>query len=167
MKRIVVCLGLIVLFLLSVSQAGFAGIAKQVIIEVKPDLIVLPPNQVAKVALHIARVRSTPLRELNAKYNAVSIEKLFTRESIYRAQESGILISQARGNVKAVGGWDRDLGDIVTKEAKKDLESKGKPMVQADDIFLLTFDLEDEALLDELLRDYRSLEVVEYIEVKE
>ena len=166
MKSRVVCLSLF-LFLLSLSQTAAAGVTTQVILEVKPNIITLPPNQVAKVSLPVARFRSTPLRELNDKYNAVSIEKLFTYESVYRARESGILVSQARGNLRAVGSGARDVGDVVTKEAKKELEAKGRSMVQADNIFLLTFDLEDGALVGELLRDYRSLDVVEYIEVKE
>lgn len=165
--KMVVCLWFIVLFLFSLNQPGFTGITKQVIIEVKPSIIALPPNQVVKVPIHVARVRSTPLRELNTKYNAVSIEKLFTRESIARARESGILVSKARGNVRAVGSGDRDLSNIVTNKVKKELETKGKEMVQAEDIFLLTFDLEDEDLIKQLLKDYKSLAVVEYIEVKE
>ena len=165
--RAAVCLGLVVLFLFSLNQGIYAGITKEVIIEVKPDIITLPPNQVVKVPVHVARFRSTPLRELNEKYNAVSIEKLFTDQSIQRAEASGILVSKARSALRADGSVERDLSDIVDNKERKALETKGKEMVQAEDIFLLTFDLDHEDQVERLLDEYRALEVVEYIEVRE
>ena len=56
---------------------GQEPLITQVEIKVSPGFIAMPGNQVPKVPIGNARVRSTELRALNEKYHATEIEKVF------------------------------------------------------------------------------------------
>ncbi len=123
---------------------------KEIVIKVEHNIIALPGNQVVKVPLSAARVRSTELRELNKKYNALSIEKLF------RLKEDARVIKKDDNKEEV------DLGRLFTKKIKKEMESKDKQVIEAEDIFLIQFESEKEINISQLIDDYKQLPVVKY-----
>ena len=136
-------------------------IKKEIVIKVKPNIIVLGEGEAAKIPIRAARVCSTELRELNQKYNAKRIEKLYKiNEKANKGRSTkveGSLVSKEKEGKATV-----DLSRIFTKEAKRGLFDNGEEIVELEEIFLIQFALEPDIDINALVSDYRALEVVTY-----
>jgi len=156
-----------VLLLFVFIQYGEAQdkIKKEIIIQVKPNIIALPEGEIAKVPLSAARVRSTELRELNKKYKAVSIEK------VYKLKEESKIKIDKGAEIK--GYKDKheqpkekkglvDFNAVFSKDLRKKLKAEGKETEQVKDVYIINFEFEPEDYIDMdiLLDDYKSLDVV-------
>ena len=145
-------------------QEGYAQekVKKEIAIKVKHNIIALPAGDVARVPVSVARVRSTDLRELNKKYNAVSIEKLFEIKSKSRALGlKGFKgVEPVEENAAPI-----DLTKLFTKKLKKKFIKEGKGVEQAQDVFLIQFELDKDTSINSLVNDYMGLDVV--IDTKE
>jgi hypothetical protein len=159
-KKIVI-IGLAIAFLFSFADKAMCQKqrAEKIIIKVKNNTIDLPGGDVAKVPLSSARVRSTPLRDLNRKHNAVSLEKLFELEDKRRNSMIKGLRSIGDVNEEAV-----DLSSVFTKKIKKQMEAEGKKTVEVKNVYLLHFAFEPDEVpdMDELLSEYQEVDVVVY-----
>ena len=152
----------LVCFILGIAGIMFNGYAqekvkKEIAIKVKHNIIALPGGEVAKVPLSAARVRSTKLRELNKKYNAVSIEKLFK----IKAKSKKLTLKGFKG----VGPVEEDtspidLTKLFTKKLKKKFIKEGKEVEQANDTFLIQFELDKDTSINSVVSDYVGLDVV-------
>ena len=160
------CLGLIGLFLFCLAPGLDAEekIQKEMVIKVKPRIIALPGNQVAKVPISAARVRSTELRELNEKYNAISIERLFKiGEKIEKEKPLTIKgIKGAAPREEEPAEETVDLSRILTKEKRKELLAKKEDVVEINDTFLIQFDVDTRIDMNRVAFEYKSLDVVTF-----
>jgi hypothetical protein len=180
MRKIIILL-LLVIF-------NFAGLicAKDItkekahlLIKVEPRTIVLPENpEIVKVPVSAARVRSTELRQLNEKYNAVEIERLFEVRQIDKPSkgkitevESVLVAKEAQKKNKGM-----DLTNIFTAETRKklkkeDLESNGAEITEKLDVYLIIFEFDPAIGIDinTAVTEYKALPVVkdaEYVIIK-
>ena len=142
-------------------------ITKEIIIKVQHKIIALPDNPaIVKVPLSAARVRSTDLRNLNKKYNAVSIEKVFEVRGKPRAKAKELKDSLVSREKPAATDKKLDLSKIFTAQAKSELEASGKvkaegvEMLPAEDVFLIQFEFDKEVNMNQLISEYRQLPVV-------
>ena len=140
-----VCFLIITMYILSVISVATVEaddlVEKRILISVKPNTIALPGNQVTKVPISAARVRSTELRQLNKQYDVKKIEKLFKLE-----------------------GTPGNINDLFTnKERKKQIES-GATVVEAQDSYLLYFKVVSDADMTGLIGAYYQLPSVMYAE---
>jgi len=167
-----IALGLIIflsLGLINTAAAQEKKVGKEIVIMVQHNIIALPDNiEIATVPLSAARVRSSELRELNKKYNAVNIERLY---SIRVKEERG---PGSRDAGPALASKEKpaplkqqiDLTKVLTKETKKELEragqldAEGREIVQAEDTFLIQFESEKDININELVKAYKELPVV-------
>ncbi len=87
---------------------------KEMVIEVQPMIIALPGGEagkkIAKVPIRRARIRNTELRDLNAFYNAVSIER------IYEVVDADVSAEIPKNQLKS----------DIKKKRKRILRKKGK-----------------------------------------
>jgi hypothetical protein len=142
-------------------------IQREILIKVKTNYIALPEGEAARIPIGAARIRSTDLRDLNEKYNAVSIEKL------YELQPKGLPVEplKIKGVRDALSTQNQqtkketvDLSKILTKDAKKEFVEKGEIVTETKDIFSIQFELKPEIQIDDLLSEYRAVEAVLYAE---
>ncbi len=122
------------------------------LIEVRNDIIELPGNQVSRVPLSGARFRSDKLRELNARYGAYTIERLYAAK-IDLAPDPGM---SSREAMVRMGGVP--VGKILTKEARKKAEEAGKGVERLMNVYLIRF--APGAGLMKALEEYKALDVV-------
>jgi hypothetical protein len=137
------------------------------VIKVKPNYIVLPEGEAEKVPIRAARIRSTDLRNLNEKYNAVWIEKLYELQPkdlpVEHLKIKGV--KETLSTQKQVSKKEAvDLSKIVTKDAKKEFGAQGEAVTESREIFSLQFELKPEIQIEDLLTEYRAVEVVLYAE---
>jgi hypothetical protein len=135
-----VFIGLIIaLLVLTFASWGQSQSADRggIVIKVKPRIIVLPEGRIAKVSISSARFRSDGLKELNKKHGAVSVEKLFKVEDKKSELPStgGGFVSKER----APGANEINLGGILTKEGRADMEKEEKTVARVADTYLLEF----------------------------
>jgi len=137
-------------------------VKKEIAIKVKHNIIALPKGEVWRVPLSAARVRSTELRKLNKKYNAVSIEKLFRLK-----EKSSKLSLKGFKGVEPVEEDTSpiDLSKLFTKKLKKKFIKEEKDVEQAPDIFLIQLELDENININSVVSDYMKLDVV--IDAKE
>ena len=162
-------LSISLLFFVQPSFAEDKGqlINREILIKVKPDYIALPEGEAEKIPIGAARVRSTDLRNLNEKYNAVWIEKLYELQprgvSVEPLKIKGVkdsLVTQKQQAKKETV----DLSKILTKDAKKEFVERGEVVIETKDIFSLQFELKPEIQIEDLLSDYRAVDAVLYSE---
>jgi len=151
----------------SFAQAGEQLIHREILIKVKPNYIALPEGEASKIPIDAARIRSTDLRNLNEKYNAVWIEKLYELQprgvSVEPLKIKGVkdsLVTQKQQAKKETV----DLSKILTKDAKKEFVERGEVVIETKDIFSLQFELKPEIQIEDLLSDYRAVDAVLYSE---
>ena len=140
-------------------QQGYAQgkVKKEIAIKVKHNIIALPAGEVSRVPISAARVRSTNLRELNKKYNAVNIEKLFE----LRKKDKKLGLKGFKG-VEPVeeNAAPIDLTKLFTKKLKKKFIKEGKGVEQAQDIFLIQLELDKDMSINSVVSDYMGLDTV-------
>ncbi|RKY39847.1 MAG: hypothetical protein DRP85_09525 [Candidatus Makaraimicrobium thalassicum] len=140
-------------------QEGYAQekVKKEIVIKVKHNIIALPAGEVSRVPISAARVRSTNLRELNKKYNAVNIEKLFE----LRKKDKKLGLKGFKG-VEPVeeNAAPIDLTKLFTKKLKKKFIKEGKGVEQAQDIFLIQLELDKDMSINSVVSDYMGLDTV-------
>jgi hypothetical protein len=162
-------LSISLLFFVQPSFAEDKGqlINREILIKVKPDYIALPEGEAEKIPIGAARVRSTDLRNLNEKYNAVWIEKLYELQP-KNAPLEPLKIKGVKGSLttqKQVTKKETvDLSKILTKDAKKESVEKGEIVTETKDIFSIQFELKPEIQIDDLLSEYRAVDAVLYAE---
>ena len=145
-----------------------ARIIKEILIKVQPEIIAMPGNMaIVRAPLSTCRVRSTPLRNLNKKYNAISIERLF--EVKYETREKSEVPKSFVSKEKEKADQEPvDLSKIFTKATKDELMDLGKfskeEIGQAEDIYLIQFEFsaEDEVNMKIIISDYEELPVVTF-----
>lgn len=174
---------LILLVLISFDFVGwiYAQESKKeqsyLLINVEPKIIALPENPaIARVPISAARVRSTELRQLNEKYNAVEIERLFEIRQKDKAGKGKITPVEgalvAKETQKKKKGMD--LTNILTQEAtkkldkEKDLEGEGLEIVEKEDTYFIIFEFDPAVGIDmnAAVSEYKALPAVkdaEYI----
>jgi hypothetical protein len=154
-------------FLFSFICAGQAqgGIKREIMIEVEPNIIALPENiEIKKVPISAVRVRSTELRELNKKYNAVSIERLFKVQQKPKAKQT----------LRAKGAMDTtkkviDASKVFTGKKRDELIREGqisedKEVAEAKNVFLISFEPKTSVNINKIADEYRALPVVRLVE---
>jgi len=145
-------------------QQGYAQgkVKKEIAIKVKHNIIALPAGEVSKVPISAARVRSTELRELNKKYNVVSIEKLFKlKEKSEKLSLKGFKgVEPLQEDASPI-----DLSKLFTRRLKKKFIKENKEVKQAADTYLMQLELDSQISINSVVGDYSSLDVV--IDVKE
>lgn len=146
-----------------VSAQAQTPVRKEIVIKVKANIIALPEGEAAKIPVSAARVRSTELRQLNAKYNAVYIEKLFEVKK-EETPSSGSGIKGLKSFEKEQQKDTVDVAALFTQEVKKELKAQGKDVVEVKDTYIIGFEFESEkkANLQELLSAYRAVDVVSF-----
>jgi len=151
--------------LVFLSAQALAPVRKEIVIKVQANIIALPEGEAAKIPVSAARVRSTELRQLNEKYNAVYIEKLFEVKK-QGTPESGSGIKGLKSLEKEQTKETVDLTTLFTQEIKKELKAQGKEVNELKDTYLIGFEFESEkkANLQELLGAYRALKVVSFVQ---
>lgn len=132
---------------------------KEIVITVKPRIIVLPQKVVSKVPLRMARIRSTELREINKECNAITIEAVYKLAGKRKKGAEGILSSKGGREVKI------DRAGKIRKLLRK--EGADKEMIPVKDTYIIQFaDYVDEegnqrtVNLDNAIAAYGALPVV-------
>ncbi|MCK9595461.1 MAG: hypothetical protein PHH68_08190 [Candidatus Omnitrophica bacterium] len=143
---------------------------KEILVKLDPGVIAMPMGEVARIPISGVRVRSSDLRALNTKYNAVSIEK------IYEVKEKGALDEPlklkgmktgdpgAASNVKKAA--NPDLAKIFPREDTKVVVlAPDKEFVESSEIFFMQFELNPGVVIEDMLAEYRAVPVVLYADV--
>lgn len=141
-------IALLIFTLASLGESA-EGDGMGIILNVKARTIQLPGNNVSRVPLSMARVRSDELKAVNTQYGAAMIERLYKMPDVEKG--GGALASKAAEK-------NIDLAAVFTKEKRKEMEALGKDVEQVKDTYLLTF--APGVLLDNALADYQALDVV-------
>lgn len=153
-----------------VVQAREGKEIKEILIKVQPRIIALPENEeITKVPLSAARIRSTELRELNKKYNAVMIERLYKLKDKIKNKDievGGVFRSEENVEPPVV-----DMSKIFTKKRKEELEknnkeltAQGKEVASVNDTFLIQFDASTNVDMNKVAAEYKALDVVTFAE---
>ncbi len=165
MKTRIMCLALLVVFMV----AGTPGLAeepelikKAMIIQVTPGTIALPSGEAARVPISGARIRSTDMRDLNAKYNAVAIEKLYQLYDPEVALPGSGSKSVLRSVEKKPAGPALDLAKVIRKGMRKKVREEGQEVVEQPDAYLIEFEVEPTAEMKEVVVAYWILPVVTF-----
>jgi len=154
--------------LLAAVPRGFTEeaqtVKKALILQVQPGTIALPAGDAARVPVSAARVRSTELRELNATYNVVAIEKLYrvapAAEKPASAGKENVLLSV--GKRGASEEPTLNVTQVIRKEVRKNLREKGEELVEYPDVYLMEFVLEPSVEMKDVVVAYWVLPVVTY-----
>jgi hypothetical protein len=154
MKRalaIALIIGFLICAFTSSAESQGSDPTRKIVIKVSPGIISLTKGRIARVSIGSARIRSDELKELNKRYNAVTIEKIFKKET-RGSGEGGGLVGKERdsGNI--------DLNSIFTKETRDEMEKEGGAVAQLEDTFLIELTTADE--ISQILSDYGALEEV-------
>ncbi len=156
--------------LLAAAPRGFAEeaqtVTKAMIIQVTPGTIALPEGEAARIPLSAARIRSTDLRDLNAKYNAVAIEKL------YRPLEPAAAAAVPGSGSKSVmltkkeepEGATLDMSKIIRKELRKKVRNEGRQVEEQPDAYLVEFELKPTIEMKDVVVAYWVLPVVTFVQ---
>jgi len=138
-------------------------VTKAMIIQVEGGIIAMPEGEVARVPVSAARFRSTELRDLNAKYNAVAVEKL------YRPYEPAAATVPGSGSKSVLltkkeepEGPTLDVTKIIRKELRKKVRKEGGQVEEQPDAYLIEFELEPTIEMKDVLVAYWVLPVVTY-----
>ncbi|MFH1640656.1 MAG: hypothetical protein ABIA66_01695 [Candidatus Omnitrophota bacterium] len=149
--------------LISGSALGASeNVKREIMVKVKPGIIALPENEVARVPISAARFRSTELRELNNKYNAVNIEKLFRAEKTEKTEEP------VRGEQTKVSEPVKeetvDVSKLFTRESRNEMIREGEEAVQEQDTYLieLEFEPKNKINMNTVVNEYKKLDVVSF-----
>jgi hypothetical protein len=143
-------------------------VIKEMLLQVKPDIIALPEGEAASVPLGAARVRSSELRELNAAYMVVSIEKIYKLKA---TQESGALADLEIKGTKDVSAPQEekeqlagivDPNQVFTSEIKKQMLEKGEQVVLVKDVYLLRFEFDEDKNMSGIVDAYKAVPAVIY-----
>jgi hypothetical protein len=144
----------------ALAQAETKKEVKEIMVTVKPGIIVLPGKTVSSVPLSAVRIRSTKLRDLNKECGAVSIEAVCKLVEKKAEDTGGVLASESKGKVKVDRA--KKIRKLLTEEKNKD-----KEMVPVRDAYVIQFaDYRDEednlrtVNLDEAIVAYEALSVV-------
>jgi len=143
------------LFLFIFSAAGIAEENEEIIVlKVRPKIIALPGNEVARVPISAARVRSDELRALNERYNVIRIERLYEykNEDEENVEKGESLVSAGAFPATI------DLSRVFTREIRKEMQKGDIEVEQVKDTFLLQF--AGDVNMTEVVTDYLALEVV-------
>ncbi len=150
---------------------------KEILIKVKSGIVKMPGNKVSKVPISVARICSTDLRNLNKKYKAVTIERLYEiageAQVPIRVEDSGEPLS-----IKSFKGSEGEskksesvqvvenvsMENIFTKEIMKDMQAQGKEVAVVKDTFLFQFEISAALNMDLIAAEYFGLAVVTYAE---
>lgn len=139
-------------------------VKEEIVIKVKPGIIALPGNEVARVPVSAARFRSTEIRELNAKYNAVSIEKLFRVEKIDKTEEP-LKANMTKVSVP-VKEETVDISKLFTREweSRNKMVMEGEQTVQEQDTYIIEFEFETgkKINMNTVANEYKKLDVVTF-----
>lgn len=155
-------LPLFVLCVCSVLSVQSRAEGERILIQVEPNTIAMPKNiEIARVPVSAARIRSTELRVLNEKYNAVSIERLYKVDGTDKSEEvqnEGILVSREKKKVETQIGSTK----VFTKEKRKELltQSQDLNIVEVKNAFLLQFKPDKNFNINQVLNEYDALSVV-------
>ena len=140
-----------------------AGTIAEIVIKVDKGIIKLPGNvEIIKVPVSVARIRSTELRQLNKKYNALVIERLFeVKENTGAAEITGksqdVLVSLEENSARETV----DLSKIYTQKKRKKMQVNEKNLLMASkDIFLIQFKTDVSVDMSRLVKEYKALSVV-------
>ena len=165
MKTRIMCLALLFVFIAAAAPALAEEpelIKKAMIIQVTPGTIALPSGEAARMPVSAARIRSTDMRDLNAKYNAVAIEKL------YQLYDAGVALPGSgskrvlRSAEKKPAGPALDVAKVIRKGMRKKVREKGQEVVEQPDAYLLEFEVEVTAEMKEIVVAYWVLPVVTF-----
>ncbi len=136
-------------------------ILKEIVLQVNPNIITLPDNEVSKVPIGAARIRSTDLRTLNQDYNAVSIEKLFKlgeKSKLANLEIKGL--KKVDKKTKEILTDIVDINNVFTKDIKKTQEEKGENVVELNNAFIIQFEFDEETNMNGIVNAYKALPVV-------
>jgi len=136
-------------------------ILKEIVLQVNPNIITLPDNEVSKVPIAVARIRSTNLRTLNQDYNAVSIEKLFKLGEKSKLAELEIKgLKKVDKKAKEILTDIADVNTVFTKDIKKTQEEKGENVVELNNAFIIQFEFDEETNMSGIVNAYKGVSVV-------
>jgi hypothetical protein len=136
-------------------------VKKEIVIKVSSGIIDLGVGEAAKIPVSAARVRSTELRQLNKDYNVVAIEKLYKLKTV---QKEGSVIKGLKSMEPVDEPAEVELDKIFTKEIKKEMQAAGQEVKELKNTYLFHCEFEEEPDMNEVLINYRALDVVRYAE---
>lgn len=133
---------------------------KEILITVKPRIIVLPKDATYRLSLSAARIRSTELRNTNKEYNAITIEAVCELVEKKTKDAENTLVSEEKKNRKV--GRATKIRKLLKKQKDETME-----MIPVKDTYIIQFaDFIDEegnkktVSLNSAVSAYQALEVV-------
>lgn len=153
------------------SETADSGlIKKEILIKLNPGIIAMPKGEVARIPASGVRVRSSSLRDLNKKYNAVSIEKIYEVKKKNAVDEPLKLKGMKTGDSSASGAANKqsapDLSKIFPREDTKVVAlAPDKEFVESAEMFFMQFELKPDVVIEDMLAEYRAVSVVLYADV--
>jgi len=159
---------LCICFAMSVKSQTENEIEEEILIQVEPNIIAMPKNiEIARVPISAARIRSTELRELNKKYNAVTIERLFKvkeeSDEIPLAETKTSLFSKEK---KKVESKQFEPAKVFTKSTRKELLTRNQnvEVVEVKDAFLIQLKPDKNFNINQVINEYDALSAVLFVE---
>jgi|GEM_PF-2303086 len=153
------------------SETTASGLVKkEILIKLNPGIIAMPKGEVARIPISGVRVRSSELRALNEKYNAVSIEKIYEVRSKGAADEPLQLKGLKTGDPSAVTESKKETAMDLTKIfPREDTQvvalAPDKEFVESSEMFFMHFELDPDVVIEDMLAEYRAAAVVLYADV--
>jgi len=164
MKSKTVCLMLV--FVFAAAAAALAEepqlVKKAMIVQVTAGTIALPEGEAAEIPVSAARVRSSDMRDLNAKYNAVAIEKVYQLYEPETALPGSGSKAVLRSEEKKPAETTLDLAKVIRKGMRKKLREEGREVVEQPDTYLLKFEVGPDTQMKDVVLAYWVLPVVTF-----